>query len=100
MERCDRGHGGVLEQVLRTGQWGAGPGADRSVADFGAAIAGRLVQNVAVLASQGTIRHDIAGMTARSLDADALAGRDGRWRPRIYLGSPDGLSSSPDGLPS
>src|SRR6516165_5010094 len=38
------------------------PARDLSVAAFGDAVAGRLAQNVAVLASQGTIRHNIAGM--------------------------------------
>src|SRR5262249_56486143 len=37
------------------------PARDLSLAAFREAVAGRLTQNVAVLASQGTIRHNVAG---------------------------------------
>jgi N-acyl-D-amino-acid deacylase len=39
------------------------------------AVARRLAQNVGVLASQGTIRHNVAGMTAGPSDAEQRAVR-------------------------
>ncbi len=43
------------------------PARDLSVAGFAAGVTGRLAQNVAVLASQGTIRHNIAGLATGPL---------------------------------
>ena len=62
-------------------------------------MAGRLVQNVAVLASQGTIRHNVAGLPAAPL------GRSGRAAARreVETALSDGavgLSSGLDYLPS
>src|SRR5262249_58307210 len=54
------------------------PARDFSVAAFAGAVAGRLAQNVAVLASQGTIRHNIAGMAPGPLGpAERAAARRG-----------------------
>src|SRR5262249_48219658 len=43
------------------------PARSLSVGEYGEAVSGRLMQNVAVLASQGTIRHNVAGMSAEPL---------------------------------
>src|SRR6201996_8084706 len=51
------------------------------VAGYAAAVAGRLAQNVAVLASQGTIRHNVAGLAPGSLDARQLAAARGQLGP-------------------
>src|SRR5438874_5083527 len=55
------------------------PARDLSVAGFRAAVAGRLVQNVAVLASQGTIRPSVVGLAGGPLGAGdrAAARREG-----------------------
>jgi N-acyl-D-amino-acid deacylase len=75
------------------------PARDFSVADFRAAVAGRLAQNVAVLASQGTIRHNTAGMTGRPLDeAERRAAR--REVENALAEGAVGLSSGFDYLPS
>src|SRR5215468_3310502 len=44
------------------------PARGLSLAAYREAVAGRLTQNVAVLASQGTIRHNVAGLARRPLD--------------------------------
>jgi N-acyl-D-amino-acid deacylase len=49
------------------------PVRDFGVASFRDAVAGRLAQNVAVLASQGTIRHNVAGMAPGLLDGAGRA---------------------------
>src|SRR5439155_1496252 len=52
------------------------PVRDFGVADFAEAVTGRLVQNVAVLASQGTIRHNVTGMASGPLsEAERAAAR-------------------------
>src|SRR6266516_4505220 len=52
------------------------PARGLSLAAYWEAVAGRLTQNVAVLASQGTIRHNVAGLTRRPLDpAERAAAR-------------------------
>lgn len=70
-----------------------------SVADFGDAVAGRLAQNVAVLASQGTIRHNVAGLTSGALGRRALAAARGQVERALGDGAV-GLSSGLDYLPS
>jgi N-acyl-D-amino-acid deacylase len=72
---------------------------DFGVADFAEAVTGRLVQNVAVLASQGTIRHNAAGMAARPLtEAERAAAR--REVEEALAAGAVGLSSGLDYLPS
>ena len=75
------------------------PARDFSVADFGAAVSGRLMQNVAVLASQGTIRHNITGMTSRPLDETERAAARRQVEDALAEGAV-GLSSGLDYLPS
>jgi N-acyl-D-amino-acid deacylase len=75
------------------------PAGDFGVADFAQAVTGRLVQNVAVLASQGTIRHNVAGMAAGSLtEAERAAAR--REVEEALAAGAVGLSSGLDYLPS
>jgi N-acyl-D-amino-acid deacylase len=79
-------------------------GALEPVRDFGIgvfreAIAGRLAQNVAVLASQGTIRHNVAGTAPGPLsDAERAAARQ-QVEDALGEGAV-GLSSGLDYLPS
>ena len=75
------------------------PVRDFGVADFREAVAGRLVQNVAVLASQGTIRHNIAGMAAGPLAAPERAAARRQVEDALAAGAV-GLSSGLDYLPS
>jgi len=70
-----------------------------SVADFAAAVAGRLTQNVAVLASQGTIRHNVAGLAPGPLSPADLA-RARREVERALSDGAVGLSSGLDYQPS
>src|SRR3984893_9871129 len=70
-----------------------------SVADYREAGSGRLVQNVAVLASQGTIRHNVAGLSAAPLGpAERVAAR--REVENALSDGAVGLSSGLDYLPS
>src|SRR5690242_2385020 len=70
-----------------------------SLAGYREAVAGRLTQNVAVLASQGTIRHNVAGLTRRPLDpAERAAAR--REVENALAEGAVGLSSGLDYLPS
>jgi N-acyl-D-amino-acid deacylase len=70
-----------------------------SLAAYREAVAGRLTQNVAVLASQGTIRHNVAGLTRRPLDpAERAAAR--REVENALAEGAVGLSSGLDYLPS
>lgn len=75
------------------------PPRDLSVAGFGEALAGRLAQNVAVLASQGTIRHNIAGLAGRPLDPGERAAARQQVEDALAAGAA-GLSSGLDYLPS
>jgi N-acyl-D-amino-acid deacylase len=75
------------------------PAGDFGVADFAAAVTGRLVQNVAVLASQGTIRHNVAGLAAGPLDAAGRAAARREVEDALAAGAV-GLSSGLDYLPS
>ena len=72
---------------------------DFGVADFAGAVTGRLVQNVAVLASQGTIRHNVAGMAAGPLSAAQRAAARREVEDALAAGAA-GLSSGLDYLPS
>ncbi len=75
------------------------PARDFGVAAFADAVAGRLAQNVAVLASQGTIRHNIAGMAPGPLGpAERAAAR--RELETALADGAVGLSSGLDYLPS
>ncbi len=75
------------------------PARDLSVAAYRDAIAGKLTQNVAVLASQGTIRHNIVGMASRPLDQDERAAARRQVENALADGAV-GLSSGFDYLPS
>jgi len=75
------------------------PARDFGVADFAEAVTGRLVQNVAVLASQGTIRHNVAGLAAGPLEEAQLAAAR-REVEDALAASAVGLSSGLDYLPS
>jgi len=75
------------------------PARGLSLAAYREAVAGRLTQNVAVLASQGTIRHNVAGLARRPLDpAERAAAR--REVDRALADGAVGLSSGLDYLPS
>ena len=75
------------------------PARGLSVAGFRDAVAGRLAQNVAVLASQGTIRHNVAGLSPGPLDAAQRAAAR-REVERALADGAVGLSSGLDYLPS
>ena len=75
------------------------PARDFSLAAFRDAVTGRLLQNVAVLASQGTIRHNVTGMVPGPLgSADRAAAR--REVENALADGAVGLSSGLDYLPS
>jgi N-acyl-D-amino-acid deacylase len=78
---------------------GDAPGGGLTVAGYRDAVAGRLMQNVAVLASQGTIRHNVAGLSPRPLDS-AQAGAARREVEQALAAGAAGLSSGFDYLPS
>jgi N-acyl-D-amino-acid deacylase len=69
------------------------------VAGYAAAVTGRLAQNVAVLASQGTIRHNVAGLAPGPLGPSALDRARGQVEAALAQGAA-GLSSGLDYLPS
>ena len=75
------------------------PARDLSVAAYRDALSGRLTQNVAVLASQGTIRHNVAGMTAGPLGPGERAAARREVEDALADGAV-GLSSGLDYLPS
>ena len=75
------------------------PARDFTVADFRVAVTGRLTQNVAVLASQGTIRHNIAGMAPGPLGPGERAAARRELEDALVDGAV-GLSSGLDYLPS
>ncbi len=70
-----------------------------SVAGYRDAVSGRLTQNVAVLASQGTIRHNIAGLRPGPLGPDERAAARRQVQDALAAGAV-GLSSGLDYLPS
>jgi N-acyl-D-amino-acid deacylase len=75
------------------------PARDLSIAAFRDAVAGRLAQNVAVLASQGTIRHNVAGLDRGPLDPGQRAAARREVEQALADGAV-GLSSGLDYLPS
>jgi N-acyl-D-amino-acid deacylase len=75
------------------------PARGLSLAAFRDAVAGRLTQNAAVLASQGTIRHNVAGLARRPLDRAELAAARREVEDALADGAV-GLSSGLDYLPS
>ncbi|MHB1430576.1 MAG: N-acyl-D-amino-acid deacylase family protein [Streptosporangiaceae bacterium] len=94
---------GVLEPARDPGVAEFGVGefgpAEFGVAEFGVAVAGRLAQNVAVLASQGTIRHNVAGLAPGPLEVGQLAAARTQVERALAEGAV-GLSSGLDYLPS
>ena len=70
-----------------------------SVAGYRDAVAGRLMQNVAVLASQGTIRYNVAGAASGPLRPAELAAARRAVEDALSDGAA-GLSSGLDYLPS
>ena len=70
-----------------------------SVAGYRDAVAGRLVQNVAVLASQGTIRHNVAGLSSVPLEPAERAAARAEVEGALADGAV-GLSSGLDYVPS
>jgi N-acyl-D-amino-acid deacylase len=75
------------------------PVRDFGVGAFREAVAGRLAQNVAVLASQGTIRHNVAGMAPGPLSDAGRAAARRQVEDSLAEGAV-GLSSGLDYLPS
>jgi N-acyl-D-amino-acid deacylase len=75
------------------------PARDLSLAAFREAVTGRLSQNVAVLASQGTIRHNIAGLARGPLGTGERAAARHEVENALADGAV-GLSSGLDYLPS
>jgi len=75
------------------------PARDVSLTDYREAVSGRLVPNVAVLASQGTVRHNVAGMASRPLDAEQRKAARSQVEQALAEGAV-GLSSGLDYLPS
>jgi N-acyl-D-amino-acid deacylase len=75
------------------------PARDFSVGDYRNAVTGRITQNVAVLASQGTIRHNIAGMSPQPLEPEQVAAARRQVEQALADGAV-GLSSGLDYLPS
>ena len=75
------------------------PARGLSLAAYREAVAGRLTQNVAVLASQGTIRHNVAGMAPGPLGPDDRAAARRQVEDALADGAV-GLSSGLDYLPS
>ncbi len=96
---ASRATAGYLSQYFGPVNGPLEPARDFSVADFGAAVSGRLAQNVAVLASQGTIRHNVAGPAAAPLGRAALAAARRQVEAALADGAV-GLSSGLDYLPS
>ncbi len=75
------------------------PARELSVAGYREAVAGRLLQNVAILASQGTIRHNVAGLSAAPLGPGEVATARRQVENALADGAV-GLSSGLDYLPS
>jgi N-acyl-D-amino-acid deacylase len=75
------------------------PVRDLSVASYRDAVSGTLSQNVAVLASQGTIRHNVAGMAAGPLTREQRAAARQQMEIALADGAV-GLSSGLDYVPS
>jgi N-acyl-D-amino-acid deacylase len=75
------------------------PARGLSLAAYRQAVAGRLAQNVAVLASQGTIRHNVAGLAPGPLGPGERAAARRQVEDALADGAV-GLSSGLDYLPS
>jgi N-acyl-D-amino-acid deacylase len=75
------------------------PARGLSLAAYRAAVAGRLTQNVAVLASQGTIRYNVAGLADEPLGPRERAAARRQVEDALADGAV-GLSSGLDYLPS
>jgi N-acyl-D-amino-acid deacylase len=75
------------------------PSLTGSVAAYHDAVRGRLTQNVAILASQGTIRHNVTGLSPGPLGRDELATARRELENALADGAV-GLSSGLDYLPS
>jgi N-acyl-D-amino-acid deacylase len=75
------------------------PARGLSLDGFREAVAGRLTQNVAVLASQGTIRHNVAGLAPGPLGPEERAAARRELEDALAAGAV-GLSSGLDYLPS
>ena len=75
------------------------PPRDLSVAAYRDAVSGRLSQNVAVLASQGTIRHNVAGLRPGPLEPVERSAAQRQVEDALADGAV-GLSSGLDYLPS
>jgi N-acyl-D-amino-acid deacylase len=75
------------------------PPRDLDVGGYRDAVAGRLTQNVAVLASQGTIRHNIAGLRPGPLEPGERSAARRQVEDALADGAV-GLSSGLDYLPS
>ncbi len=75
------------------------PTRELGVAEYRQALSGRLSQNVAVLASQGTIRHNVAGMAPGPMDPDQRKAARAELEKALTDGAV-GLSSGLDYLPS
>ena len=75
------------------------PARGLTVARYREAVSGRLTQNVAVLASQGTIRHNVAGLRPGPLSASERAAARREVEEALADGAA-GLSSGLDYLPS
>src|SRR5438034_2900068 len=75
------------------------PARGLSLAAYREAVAGRLTQNVAVLASQGTIRHNVAGLSRAPLGPGERAAARRQVEDALADGAV-GLSSGLDYLPS
>ena len=67
--------------------------------EYREAVSGRLTQNVAVLASQGTIRHNVVGLAAAPLGPGERAAARQQVEDALADGAV-GLSSGLDYLPS
>jgi N-acyl-D-amino-acid deacylase len=74
-------------------------GQPMSVAQYRQAVSGRLTQNVAVLASQGTIRYNVAGLAPGPLTPPQAAAARDEVEAALAAGAV-GLSSGLDYLPS
>lgn len=90
---------GYLNEYFAPVNGALAPARDLTVGGYRAALSGRLTQNVAVLASQGTIRHNIAGLAAGPLDAAQRAQARRQVEDALAAGAV-GLSSGLDYLPS
>jgi N-acyl-D-amino-acid deacylase len=93
------GTAGYLNQYFGPVNGVLEPARGLSIAEFGAAVSGRLAQNVAVLASQGTIRHNVAGSAAGPLGPRERAAARQEVEAALSAGAV-GLSSGLDYLPS